>query len=278
MNARHLTVFFPQWQGGGPDISTYHGAHEFRGLYLAGADVREVAVDTRPAVETENLIFGYPTILRQLETAHCLIRREAPETVFTLGGSCDADVPAIAYLNRRLKGDLTVLWIDSHGDLNTPLSSPSSYFYGMPLRALLGEGDGKITAQLPSTLLPGQVLLLGARDLDGGEQAYVRDHQIPVVSVPDIERFGEAALSALWGGRSRNLYIHIDLDVLDPVQFPYVPLPVPNGLRMDTLRTLLRTLRAEYRLAGAGLMECQPTGNRLYPLFEEICGLFPGNG
>jgi arginase len=275
MSARHLNVMFPQWQGGGPDISTFSGAWEFRKLYLADASIAEIAVDTQLVTETENLIFGYQTILRQMRMAHNLIRQEAPDTVFTLGGSCDADVPAIAYLNRKLSGDLTVLWIDSHGDLNTPLSSPSTYFYGMPLRVLLGDGDRRIVEELPSTLLPRQVVLLGARDLDIEEQAYVRKHSLPIVSVEEMELTVEAALRAVRSGDSGNLYIHIDLDVLDPAQFPYVPLPVPGGLRMDTLQTLLRTLRAEFRVAGLGLMEYQPTGERRYPLFEEICKLLP---
>lgn len=276
MSAKHLNLLFPQWQGGGPDNSTYFGAAEFRSLYLPDLPFQEIAVDTHEVTETENLIFGYPTILRQLGAAHLRIRREAPDTVFTLGGSCDADVPAIAYLNHRLAGDLTVLWIDSHGDLNTPQSSPSSYFYGMPLRALLGDGDQRIVQALPSTLLPRQIVLLGARDLDAEEQVYVKAHALPVVPVEAAEQSAEAALRAVRSAKSRNLYVHIDLDVLDPIQFPYVPLPVQGGLQMDTLTALLRALHAEFRLAGLGVMEYQPTGERRYPLFEEIRQLIPG--
>ena len=276
MSERHLHLLFPQWQGGGPDVSTFDGAMEFRGLYLSAVAVAEVEVDTQAVTETENRIFGYQTILRQLQATHDLLVREAPDTLFTLGGGCDADVPSIAYLNRKLAGDLTVLWIDSHGDLNTPQSSPSTFFYGMPLRALLGDGDSRIVQQLPSTLLPRQVILPGVRDLDSEEKAYIQAHGIATVSVQDMEHGSEALLREVRRLGSRNLYIHIDLDVLEPAQFPYVPLPVPGGLRMDTLQTLLRLLHAEFHVAGIGLMEYQPTGGRRFALFETICGFFAG--
>ena len=233
-------------------------------------------MDTEEALDTVHHIFGYQRIVSQLQQVHDLLKQEEPDTLFTLGGSCDANIPAAAYLNRRFAGDMTVLWFDSHGDLNTPLSSPSKHFFGMPLRTLLGDGDDEIIGSLPSTLVPGQVVLMGARDLDAEEQAYIKRCAIQVVSVSDIEQNAAAVLDVIRLKGSRNLYIHIDLDILEPAQFPYVPVPVPGGLEMDTLQTLLDALNTEFNVVGLGLMEYKPTEGKRYKLFEEICKIGTG--
>lgn len=276
MSLKHLNLIFPQWQGGGQDLSTYDGAAEFRALYLDQVPVTEIAVDTGKVTKPTDRIFGHRQIEGQLRRAHDAIKQEEPDTVFTLGGGCDASIPAAAYLNNIYNGDLTVLWFDSHGDLNTPFSSPTGLFYGMPLRTLLGDGDETIVAALPSKLLPRQVVLAGARDLDSAERAYIRKHAVPVASVPEIERNSEAVLNLVRAKHSRNLYVHIDLDVLDSDQFPHVPLPVPGGLRMETLQALLGALDAEFHIVGLGVMEYQPTGEKRYPLFEDICRIGTG--
>lgn len=280
MNTKHINLIYPQWQGGGQDLSTYYGATEFRELYFGQAPVLEVPVSTETTVDTVNGIFGYSQIMRQLQYAQDLVKQEAPDTIFTLGGGCDANIPAVAYLNHKLKGDLTVLWFDSHGDLNTPHSSFSGHFYGMPLRTLLGEGNQEIIRTLPSTLLPSQVVMMGIRDLDVAEQSYIAKSSIPVLSVADMEQRSDTVMDAIRNAGSKNLYIHIDLDVLEPKQFPYVPLPAPNGLHMDTLQQLLLTLQAEFTVVGLGLVEYKPTGKQRFELFEEITklgtGLFKG--
>lgn len=273
---KHLNLMFPQWQGGGPDLSTYYGAREFRELYLSQVPLSQIEVDTREAADTGHLIFGYPSVVSQLQSAHTLIRREAPDTLFTLGGGCDAGLPAASYLNQKYNGDLTVLWFDSHGDLNTPLSSPSRYFYGMPLRALLGDGDEAILHSLPSTISPRQAVLLGVRDLDAEELNYIQTRSVRTFSVPELEADREAVAQFLRAGHSQNLYIHIDLDVLDPAEFPYVPLPSPGGLRMETLQATLLDLHAQFRIVGLDVMEYTPTRNKRYPLLEAICAIGAG--
>ena len=271
MNTKHLTLMFPQWQGGGPDLSTYTGAKEFRELYLQQISITEIPVATEAVTATDHPIFGYESIQRQLQCAHERLRQAAPDTLFTLGGGCDAAIPAVTYLNHKYHGELTVLWIDSHGDLNTPATSPSGYFYGMPLRTLLGEGDAEMLTQIPAKLHPRQVIMIGTRDLDCEEQAYIRKHAIPAIPVEDVRQHIDYVPHLIRQQNHSRLYIHIDLDVLEPTEFPYVPLPVPRGLPMETLQILLRTLHAEFEIVGLDLMEYNVTGGKRYPLFAEIC-------
>lgn len=270
MNSKHINLIYPQWQGGGQDLSTYYGALELHELYFSHVPVIEAGVSTEKVTHVENDIFGYGSIVDQMQKVHDLIGEEAPDTIFTVGGGCDANIPSVSYLNHKLDGDMTILWFDSHGDLNTPKSSPSKHFYGMPLRTLLGEGNQEIVKSLPSRLVPSQVALMGVRDLDVGEQEYITKHAIPVLSVLDIEQHPDTVVDVIRSKGSSNLYIHIDLDVLEPTQFPYVPLPVPNGLNMDTLLKLLRKLDMEFTIVGLGLVEYKPTEKKRFELFEEM--------
>ena len=109
-----------------------------------------------------------------------------------LGGCCCAHVGAIRGLAAR-HGRLAVVWLDAHGDLNTPESSPSGNAWGMPLRLALDEGSVATT----------DVALVGARDLDPPEAAYVAEHGID----DDVGR-------ALAGADA--VYVALDVDVLEP--------------------------------------------------------------
>lgn len=99
---------------------------------------------------------GYKEVLKQLKNACTLIDGVKPDTIFTVGGDCGVELLSVSYLNKRYNGALAVIWFDAHGDLNTPASSPIKKFHGMPLRALLGEGDEEIVRQCFSKLKAGQ--------------------------------------------------------------------------------------------------------------------------
>jgi arginase len=273
MKSKHINLIYPQWQGGGNDLSTYYGAKEFQNLYLDNIPAAEAAVSTDRAAHIVNGIFGYDDIVSQMRRVQDMIKRESPDTIFTVGGGCDTSIPAVSYLNHKLNGDMTVLWFDSHGDLNTPQSSLSKNFHGMPLRVLLGDGDRDIAEMLPSKLAPAQAVLLGVRDLDADEQLYIKKYSINTLSVSDMELRPEIVTEVVCGKGSTNLYIHIDLDVLEPDQFPHVPLPVLDGLNVNTLQRLLQALNAEFNIAGLSLVEYKPTGRKRFKLLENITGI-----
>ncbi len=270
MGSKHLNLIFPQWQGGGQDLSTYHGAKEFYELYLKNSKVKEIEVSMDEVIDTTNDIFGYDILIEQMARAQDLIKDEAPDTIFTIGGGCDANIPMVSYLNHKVSSNLTVLWFDSHGDLNTPKSSHSKYFYGMPLRTLLGDGDDYMVESLSSTLNPSQVVMMGARDLDPEEQSYIQEHAIPVVTISDMEHHAEDVIQLIRSKGSKNLYLHIDLDVLDCEEFPYVPVPMKGGLTRNTLSTLISLLQNEFHIIGIDIMEYNQTGMKPYEMFNVI--------
>jgi arginase len=128
-----------------------------------------------------------------------------------------------------------VLWLDAHGDLNTPETTPSGNVHGMPLAAVLGIcGDAFVRdgLRLPA-VDPARAALVGVRSLDPGEQALVRDLGVAVFTISDIDRRGvesvmEEALGRIAGGSF--VHVSVDLDVVDPEVAPGVGNPVRGGL------------------------------------------------
>ena len=137
---------------------------------------------------------------------------------------CIASLPTAA---RRIPG-LQVLWLDAHGDFNSPGTTPSGFLGGMCLAAACGRWD----AGWPDTLDPGAVWMHGVRDLDPEERVDVERADVRT-GVPD----------------EGPVFVHLDADVLDPSVLA-AQFPVPGGLQPDDLRDVLARLADEGRLVG----------------------------
>jgi arginase len=145
-----------------------------------------------------------------------------------VGGCCCSHVGGATGAAARVER-LAVIWIDAHGDLNTPQTSPSGNLWGMPFRMLLDAG----------TVDPQDAALVGARSLDPPEVEYMAQ-----VGLDDsIERALSGADAA---------YVALDLDVLDPSEID-VLIPEPDGMSADELESLLRGLAETCDIAGAGI-------------------------
>jgi len=157
-----------------------------------------------------------------LEEQIVALGRELPERPLVLGGCCCSHVGAVRELARR-HGRIGVVWLDAHGDLNTPESSPSGNQWGMPLRMLIDGGD----------VDPGDVTLLGARNLDP----------------PEVEFIAEAGIRQELTELPERIYVALDCDVIEPGELD-VFMPEPDGIGLDDLETLLASLP---RPVGAGI-------------------------
>lgn len=231
MEKKHMNLFFPQWQGAGKSKELLNGALEIKEKYMDASQFIEIPVSDEDIYKVENNILGYDEILQQLQTAKRIVSEEAPDCIFTVGGGCDVEIIPVSYLNDKLRGDLTVLWIDAHGDLNTPESSPSKCFHGMPLRLLLGDGDQQILETAFSKLSTSQLLMMGQRDLDEPEKDFIKKHNMDLLTTDELNITLKNAIKAIQAKGSNNIYVHINLDILDNVEFPYVMVPSPGGLK-----------------------------------------------
>lgn len=256
MQDKPLFLYFPQWQGAGTEADCLlHSARKLRDQIPETVLFNAVNVPDKHPLESIHGILGYPDIQTQLKQAKTLIRSANPAKIYTLGGDCGVEITPVSYLNSHYQGNLAVIWCDAHADLNTPESSPSGHFHGMPLRLLLGEGDATLRDSLFSVLHPEQVFLVGARDLDAAEADYVARHRIRQFSVQALERDIEELFRAVRDAGYDHVYLHIDLDVLEPGEFPYVKCPTPGGLSLARLIDLLLGLQANFTLVGYSILE-----------------------
>jgi arginase family enzyme len=132
--------------------------------------------------------------------------------------------------------DVHVLWLDAHGDFNTPQTTPSGFLGGMCLAAACGRWD----AGFEPSIEPARVLMCGVRDLDAGERVLVE-----TAGVGHAARLSQV-VPALAG---EKVYVHLDMDVLDPSVLP-AQFAVPNGLSETGLRTLLTDVARECDVVG----------------------------
>lgn len=179
--------------------------------------------------------------------------RAADALPLLIGGDCLSAIGAVGGLDGAANG---VVWIDAHGDFNTPATTPSGYLGGMPLAALAGRCLPTLAeaAGLGQPIPEERIALLGARDLDPPEQAALEASPVAVLTTEQVRGAGpalEAALARL--GRQGPIYLHIDVDVLDPALMPGVIYPTPQGLSVEELAALLAAVRAHCQPAAIAL-------------------------
>jgi arginase len=144
-------------------------------------------------------------------------------------------------------GDIALVWFDAHPDLNSPATSPSGAFAGMVLHSIV---DGGV---VPA----GRTFIAGARSWDTGEEAYAAEAGIRSFAVDELA--DPAALAdAVAATGATSVYLHVDLDVLDPPEFSGLLDPEPFGLPAAALIAAITALTARLPLAGATLAAYAP--------------------
>ena len=251
-----LSLLLPEWQGYGVDALVASGARQAAALFDAGAFLEIDAPDVE-TLAVEHGVLGLASIAGRARRTLAAIDERRPSRIFTVGGTCGVELAPVAYLNARYRGDLAVVWLDAHADLNTPESSPSGHFHGMVLRTLLGDGPAVLVDALPRVLAPAQVVLAGARDLDRGEIAYVSDAALSLLSPADLLVPDRVAGRIRAGGFTR-VYLHLDLDVLDPAEFPDTLVSAPAGLSRDNVVATVRELAGRFDVVGFSVVEFRP--------------------
>jgi arginase len=180
-----------------------------------------------------------------------------------LGGDHSLSVGSIRGAAKQKK--LGVIWIDAHADFNTPETTPSGNIHGMPLAALCGFGDPRLTSlwdETPPVLDPRRVAVIGARDLDQGEKQNLREAGVMVQSMEQIDRLGMvSAIEKCIERVSRDvdgIYLSFDMDSLDPRHAPGVGTPVPGGLTFREAHLACEMIAETGKLIGMDMVEVNP--------------------
>jgi arginase len=204
---------------------------------LAAADPQRVDIDLA-APPVDALVAGLPGL-------HDAVAGAA-ERPLALLGECTL-APAVTAGLRAGHPDLVLVWIDAHGDLNTPQTSPSGFLGGMPFAILLGwcHDELRRAAGLDPAFPEPRAALVGSRDLDPGEQAAIDRSQLVVAD--DVA----GALAELPAGAP--VHVHLDGDVLDPADAPGVDFPAPGGWSGERLNAEVEALAASGRVVGVSV-------------------------
>ena len=236
-----LSLSYPQWQGSGRHENLPRGA-----AAAAAVCARYAHLERVPLSESNGNAHGvrcWEAIFAQFQSAREILARHGAERILTAGGDCAVDVAVIDYLNGR-HPDLHVIWIDAHLDGNTPETSPSGSFHGMPVSAILGRAPQPMRALLGSPVDPARFHYFGIRVGDDGDWALQRELDLKLLEPQSTIR--------------GPVHIHFDLDALDPREFSYVAYP-EGDLRIDDALALVRRIAREGDLVGLTITEFAPS-------------------
>lgn len=186
--------------------------------------------------------------------------------VLVLGGDHSLAIGSIAGIAQGLPGSLGVIWIDAHGDLNTPQTTPSGNVHGMPFAAILGYGHEKLTAI--STRKPmvnvENAVGIGFKDLDPGETAFVKEKGLQTFFINDILAHGLgpvfSAIDSL-ATRVDHIWVSFDLDAIDLQEAPGVGMPNKGGLTYREIHAICAYIGKHYSIAGLDLVEYNPVND-----------------
>jgi arginase len=173
-------------------------------------------------------------------------------------------VAASAAYARRLGVPLGLIWVDAHGDMNTPASSTSGNVHGMPLSAILGHEPAELAlvGACSPMVPPERTVLIGIRNLDVREKAIVKASGVHVFTMKDIDRLGIAAVAdralGIAGAGHAHVHVSFDLDACDPLVAPGVGTPVKGGLDYREAHTLMELVAESRQLASLDLVEVNP--------------------
>ena len=157
-----------------------------------------------------------------------------------------------------------LIWVDAHGDMNTPETTTSGNVHGMPLAALLGNEPEELATigQQRPKVRPDRTVLIGIRDLDPLEKTRIRASKVHVFTMQDVDKHGIAVVMkralTLAGRGTAGVHVSFDMDVCDPAIAPGVGTPVKGGLDYREAHTAMEMIAASGRLLALDIVEINP--------------------
>jgi len=238
-----LALAYPQWQGSGRPENLARGAEATAAVCGRFAPLRRISM--ADADEAQDGVNRWRAIEEQFRSAQDILRETKPKRLLTAGGDCAVDIAVIDYL-LRLYPDLTVIWVDAHLDANTPATSPSGNFHGMPVAAILGSPPAALAPYLGRPLDPSRFRYFAASVGDQGDWDFQKSRALAWLDA-------EAIIDG-------PVHIHFDLDVLDPGQFPFLAYP-DGSLAPQEGIDLVRRIAASATLVGLTITEFAPAND-----------------
>jgi arginase len=247
---------YRDWRmGRGPAHILEHGLRDVlaeHGYLVASTDVK---VDFM----TENAAaFGVCRALSERVKA----AREAQAFPLLLTGNCGNALGTLAGLEIGKTG---IVWFDAHGEFNTPDTTRSGFLDGMGLATITGRCWQVLASTVPgfSPMPENHIVLIGARELDPEERALLENSGVGTISAAQVRGSGIQNALAPHLERLRQeveqVYVHLDLDVLDPTEAQANSFPAPEGLTVVEVKKAIEAVKAQFRIAAGGLASYDPS-------------------
>jgi arginase len=214
----------------------FHLDEHLPGLELPLAADRTIAPDLPPGAPWERMAALYEEVADAVAA-----EARAGRVPVVVSGDCTTSLGVVAGLQRAGR-DPHVVWFDGHGDVQTPQTTSSGYLGGFPVRQLVGGSDRTAPERLGLRPVPERdVVLVDARDLDPPEAEYLARSAIRRVPVDQV------------GDVAAPVYLHIDVDVVDPDDLPGLLFPAPGGPSLAAVTEAARGIVAAGGVAAAGI-------------------------
>jgi len=200
----------------------------------------------------------------------------AGEFAIFLGGDHSISIGTVAAVAKD--EPVGLIWVDAHGDFNTPETSPSGNIHGMPVAVLAGRGaDSLVNLGYPGAKVrPTQIVQIGVRDLDPIEKQQLAESNVKVFTMRQVDELGVATVArqALkYLAQLSRIHVSLDMDCLDPSEAPGVGTPVPGGLTYREAHLLMEILSDGGKVGSLDVVEINPIldeGNRTAELAVEL--------
>lgn len=248
----------------GPSAVRYANlAQSLQALGHTCLDSGDINIPGHYALATTSFAERLPLIEKACLRAYELGRAatENGETPIFLGGDHSAAIGTVGGVTHSC--DVGLIWIDAHGDFNTPESSYSQNVHGMALATLLGKGAPKLinVGRPGPKVKPENTVIIGVRDLDTKEKELIKESGCTVLTMRDVDEMGiRAVLTKTLNILKHldNIHISLDLDVMDPLDAPGVGTPSQGGLTYREGQLIMEILSDTKKVHSVDIMEINP--------------------
>jgi arginase len=248
----------------GPSAVRYANlAGNLRDLGYATFDSGDISIPGHYALTDTSLRERLPLICKACLSAYQLGRQavEAQEIPIFLGGDHSASIGTVGGVTHDT--EIGLIWIDAHGDFNTPETSASQNVHGMALAVLLGLGPQELVdlGRPGPKVKPENVVMIGIRDLDQKEKVLLKNSGCTIFTMREVDEIGiRAVLTRTLKQFSHldRIHISLDLDVMDPLDAPGVGTPSQGGLTYREGQLIMEILADTKKLHSVDIMEINP--------------------
>jgi arginase len=183
--------------------------------------------------------------------------REAGIFPIVLSGNCNAAVGTVSGCGADTTG---IVWFDGHGEATTPETTRSGFLDGMPISILVGRAWHTLAKTVPgfSPILGNRILLFGARDLETAEITLLEEAGVQQLATVEQLRKSLSTLAR----ETKSVYVHVDLDVLDPSVATSNQWTPPHGIRLEVLIQAIRQVKSRAKIAALGIGSYDPEVDR----------------